>query len=193
MPTQPVISVYPLPMSDLRALYLIRSNIRALLVARHENQSQLAFAMGRDKSWINKFLNGTREIQFKDLDRLASFFGIATYQLFQPGISAVTERRKLADRRNGRDRRIGHPHRILHAVSAVVAETHPRQRTDPHEAATNRAAAALRSLASEFVTRADRLLQEADVGGQVAETGTALPPARTRRRTRRGSDAPHKE
>ena len=44
----------------------------------------------------------------KYLDRIADFFGIATYQLLQPGISPLTERRSGLDRRLGRDRRISH-------------------------------------------------------------------------------------
>lgn len=39
-------------------------------------------------------------------DRIADFFGVETYQLLQPGVASLTERRK-AERRNGRERRVG--------------------------------------------------------------------------------------
>ena len=84
-----MVFVYGLPMSDLSALYIIRTNIAGLLTTRHQSQVDLASWLRKDKSWINKFLNGTREIQLKDLDRIADFFGLATYQLFQPGVVPV--------------------------------------------------------------------------------------------------------
>lgn len=180
--------VYPLPMSDLRALHLIRANISALLTARRQSQTELAFWMRKGKSWINKFLNGTREIQLKDLDRIADFFGIATYQLFQPGISPLTERRKGYDRRSGSDRRVGHTHRQLRGETE---KAHPQRGKDsPHEAATGRKAAALHSLIVDFTARADRLLAEEDARGQAAQTRSALAKTRPRRRASGGSDAP---
>lgn len=93
----------------MHAISLLRQNISAILVARRESQTALARWLGKDRSWINKFLNGHREVQLKDLDRIADFFGIEAYQLFQPGISHLTERRKKSDRRSGLDRRQGHP------------------------------------------------------------------------------------
>lgn len=128
LPPDPVVSVYSLPITQLRALDIIRQNISALLVARRESQSGLAAWLRKDKSWINKFLNGHREIQLKDLDRIADYFGLATYQLFQPGISPLTERRSASDRRSGRDRRIGHQQREASALAAIVAATHPRMK-----------------------------------------------------------------
>ena len=50
-------------MDQLRALYLLRQNIRALLMARKETETALALWCGKDKSWINKFLNERRGIQ----------------------------------------------------------------------------------------------------------------------------------
>jgi hypothetical protein len=40
------------------------------------------------------------------LDAFADYFGIETYQLFQPGISQLTERRSGGDRRATADRRV---------------------------------------------------------------------------------------
>lgn len=99
------------------ALEQLRQNIAALLRERKEDQKTLAFTMGRHPTTINKFLKGSRELQLADLDKIAQFFGLATYQLFQPGISSVTERRQGRDRRSGRDRRVGHIGRQLHALS----------------------------------------------------------------------------
>lgn len=94
--------------SDLRATTIMRHNVSTLLSARKETQAELAGWLRHSRSWINKFLNGERQIQMKDLDRIADFFGIAAYQLFQPGISPLTERR-IQERRKHRERRIGHP------------------------------------------------------------------------------------
>lgn len=112
--------------SDLRAAVIMRNNVRALLVARKDSQAALAHWLRHSRSWINKFLNGDRQIQLKDLDRVADFFGLATYQLFQPGIGSLTERR-VQERRKRPDRRIGHARRELdylrQQVSPIVLKT----------------------------------------------------------------------
>jgi transcriptional regulator with XRE-family HTH domain len=113
MPTSPDLCSTALSLFDLKALYVLRNNIAGLLTIQRRSQSALARAvMGdsergrKDKSWINKFLNGTREIQLKDLDAIAQFFGVQPYQLFQPGTIALTERRSGRDRRRGQERRM---------------------------------------------------------------------------------------
>ncbi len=128
MPSLNMLTVYSLPMSDLRALHLIRTNISALLYARKQSQVDLASWMRRDKSWLNKFLNGTREVQLKDLDRIADFFGLATYQLFQPGVSPATERRSGRERRSGHDRRVSHAHREMQALAHELDRVRPRRK-----------------------------------------------------------------
>ena len=105
----------------------MRNNILALLSARKESQADLAGWLKHSRSWINKFLNGERQVQLKDLDRIADFFGLATYQLFQPGISPLTERR-VQQRRKLKDRRIGHQHRELQALADVIQKAHPRRK-----------------------------------------------------------------
>ena len=82
--------MYQPPLYSRKALYVIRENIRSLLVARKEDQAALAQHCGHDRSWLNKFLNSGRGIQLKDLDLIAGFFGIEPYQLFQPGISSLS-------------------------------------------------------------------------------------------------------
>lgn len=116
-------------MSHLRALVLLRRNISSLLDARKESQTALARWLQKDKSWINKFLNETREIQLKDLDRIADFFGIATYQLFQPGISPLLERRH-GERRAGRERRISHAQREMLELTQKIAPARPQFRRE---------------------------------------------------------------
>lgn len=114
-------------MSDLQALFIIRTNISGLLFQRKQNQSDLASWLQKDKSWINKFLNGTRQIQLKDLDRIADFFGLATYQLFQPGVVPGSERRTGRDRRSGHDRRVSNAQRQMIAVATEIDRLRPRR------------------------------------------------------------------
>jgi hypothetical protein len=94
-------SPYSMPTADI----LIRDNIRGLLVAQQKNQGMLAFALGKDRSWINKILNGHRGLDVGELDGIAAFFHLESHQLLQPGIARHTERRSGTDRRRGRDRR----------------------------------------------------------------------------------------
>ncbi len=103
----------------LKAVNQLRDNINALLRERGTDQKALAFAMRRHPTTVNKFLRGTRELQLADLDAVASFFGLDTYRLFQPGISAVTERRKR-ERRSGQERRIGHALRQMQQIGAEI-------------------------------------------------------------------------
>lgn len=122
-----MILVYSKPMSDLRALFLIRTNISGLLHARKQSQADLASWLGKGRSWMNKFLNGTREIQLKDLDRIADFFGLATYQLFQPGVVPGSERRSGRERRSGHDRRVSNAQRQMIAVASEIDRLRPRR------------------------------------------------------------------
>jgi transcriptional regulator with XRE-family HTH domain len=84
---------------------VLKENVRMLMEKRQISQKDLALYCGHGTSWANKWLNGTREIQFKDLDRMADLFGILPHQLFTPGISPMTERRVGAERRKIADRR----------------------------------------------------------------------------------------
>lgn len=92
---------------ELKADALLKHNIDELLRTRHQKRVELSRYCRRSRSWLDKiFSEGRREIPLKYLDRIADFFGIATYQLFQPGISPLTERRSGHDRRGLRDRRL---------------------------------------------------------------------------------------
>lgn len=94
-------------MAFKRAENILRENIMSLLVRRRYEQKDLADWCGHTKSWLNKVLNGYRGLPVEELDRVADFFGLVAYQLFQPGISSMSERRLGTDRRSGADRRIG--------------------------------------------------------------------------------------
>src|SRR3990167_264560 len=92
-----------------------------MLKARGQTRHDLAMWCRRSDPWLSKlFTDENRNIPLKSLDRIADFFGIATYQLFQPGISHLTERRKSTDRRSGQDRRVSRA--MLGASGATDAE-----------------------------------------------------------------------
>lgn len=113
---------------QLRSMHILRMNIRALLTKRRESEAALAQYLGfKHRSSLNKFLNNDRGgFQMWRLDRLSDFFGLPVYQLFQPGISPLLERRVLKDRRMGHDRRQAHPDRLAH-VPAPHTETRQRR------------------------------------------------------------------
>jgi len=97
----------------MKANQLLKHNIDTLLKARRQTRRDLAAWVRQSLDpkkidpWISQiFTNPEREFQMKYLDRMADFFGIAVYQLFQPGISPFTERRSGTTRRSGHDRRI---------------------------------------------------------------------------------------
>lgn len=90
----------------MRADLLLVQNIKALLAARRQDQLELAMWVGHSGPWLTKVLAEDRGVRLKDLDRIADFFGIATYQLLAPGLGALTERRR-GERRSGRERRAG--------------------------------------------------------------------------------------
>lgn len=100
----------------MRAMHILRMNIRALLLKRRIPEAELAQWLGfKHRSSLNKFLNSDRAgFQMWRLDRLSDFFGLPVYQLFQPGISPLLERRILKDRRMGHDRRQAHRDRLAH-------------------------------------------------------------------------------
>ena len=91
----------------MKANYLFKQNIVALLSARGQTRHDLAWFCRRSDAWLSKILGrDDRNVSMKYLDKFADFFGIAPYQLFQPGITPLTERRRSQERRSGRDRRI---------------------------------------------------------------------------------------
>ena len=107
----------------MHAHLLLKRNIDSLLKARNQTRHDLAMWCRRTDPWLSKILdpNGKRGLPLKYLDRIADFFGISAYQLLQPGISPLMERRK-GDRRSGVDRRLSHAQRVLRDPSADTQE-----------------------------------------------------------------------
>lgn len=99
---------------------MLAENISALLKERRQTQRDLAQWCRHSDVWISAIIACKRSAHMKDLDRIADFFGIATYQLFQPGISRFTERRSGKDRRTGRDRRVGHTFRMMEEAAPTI-------------------------------------------------------------------------
>lgn len=106
----------------MKAAALLKVNIDGLLRTRHQTRHDLAMWCRRSDAWLSKILGkDNRNVPLEYLDRVADFFGLATYQLFQPGLTGVLERRK-GDRRSGKDRRISAVnHQVRESVSALVA------------------------------------------------------------------------
>lgn len=120
----------------MKALRLLKDNIQALLHHRKEDQVSLAQWCGHSKAWINKFLNeDDAEIQLKDLDRIGDFFGVAAYQLFQPGINRVTERRR-GERRANEERRIGAAGKMADRLQSEVNKLPRLARQTDHDVST---------------------------------------------------------
>lgn len=120
----------------MKAPLILAQNIEALLRGRHLTNHDLAQYCHHTDTWISNVLAGNRNISLPDLDHIAAFFGIETYQLFQPGISQLTERRK-GDRRSGRERRIGHSARAMLAAGPAIDARRRRTRTDTGSSSRN--------------------------------------------------------
>lgn len=111
----------------MRADLLVKHNIDHLLSARRLGRKDLAQWCGRSESWISKIMKeDRRDFPMKYWDRIADFFGVAPYQLLQPGITPLTERRKSGERRSGKDRRAGrraeHQQTMLASDLSLTAE-----------------------------------------------------------------------
>lgn len=191
-PVRPLpVPAAPVMSSHIRALVVLKRNLHSLLSARKESQTALARHVRHSKAWINKFLNDqtdTVEIQIKDVDRIASFFGIEPYQLFQPGISALTERRLSIDRRSGRERRVGHQGREL-AMLRTELDKHPALAT--HGASAAHSAAQQDPAIQRAIERFVRDIRAVQPRGQAHAAGAdrAVVP-RDRRKAHRPATKP---
>jgi hypothetical protein len=153
----------------MKANRLLKANIDALLRGRRQTRKDLAQWCYRSESWIsNIFKEERREFAVSILDRVADFFGVETYQLFQPGITPLLERRSAADRRKGRERRIGHAHRLMVSLDSAV---HPYRSTPSHEETVGHAVRPSPRAAADLHARIARLTQqyEADLSALVSE------------------------
>lgn len=115
----------------MRAYALMKANVDAVLKARGISREELSKWCRREVSWASKILNDEKRwFPVPYWDRISDFLGLHPYQLMQPGISALTERRR-GERRTGKDRRISAMnHQVRESVSALVASLSPADVAD---------------------------------------------------------------
>lgn len=117
-----------------KAHYLLKQNVDTLLKARRQKRKELAKYCRRSESWLSQILRRPdRNLPLKYLDRMADFFGLAAYQLFQPGISPLTERRSGRDRRSGIERRISRVQEMLQPVPSLEDLTKELRTMSPEQ------------------------------------------------------------
>jgi transcriptional regulator with XRE-family HTH domain len=175
------------------ATLLLKENIRELLRKRGHTAKQLARHCHRTESWISKTLSDpNRRIPSIYYDRIADFFGLTVYQLFQPGISPLTERRIGRERRRSGERRIGHAQRQAQDLAAHVEAHRPRQgaHADAAILAQDNLAAVLDQL-GPIATQLHQLVAAADPRGQAPPPRAAV--AGTRRRDQSPRRSPARE
>lgn len=111
----------------MQASRLLKANIDGLLRERHLTRHDLAQWCRKSDAWLSKILSDSptdqaRGLPMKYLDRIADFFGVAAYQLFQPGLSGIVGERRKGERRTGKDRRISALNqRVRQTLSEAVA------------------------------------------------------------------------
>lgn len=175
----------------MRANQLVKENVKTLLSLRHQHAKDLAQWCYRSESWISKILKeARRKFSISDLDRIADFFGIATYQLFQPGISTLTERRLQHERRTGRERRIGRSQQLMVEVAAELSRVRsPKAHEEAPLSAKN-----VETLVASFERQLAALLPtRTNARDETAMAGARKPSTRPRRGTPRGpNDRPPK-
>lgn len=186
--------LYPMRSPHVKAHRLMAENVSTLLRARGQTQHDLAQWCHRSDVWVSQFLQGKRMWQLDDLDRIADFFGIATYQLFQPGIAPLTERRKAVNRRTGRERRVGHAQRLVLGLASSIEpyrsiDLRPTASTEIRDGSFDpQIEAEVRQLAKEFDTRIDALFSARDARRQAPTTRARLTATSRRRGSPSGSD-----
>lgn len=163
----------------LKSLVLLKQNIRTLLQARGLDQKDLAIWCGKTESWISQILNPrfpNRGFEMQYLDKMADFFGLTAHELFQPGLSHLTERRSGKDRRSGVDRRVNRAGEILEPAPDIQALLQQSRylTVDQQRAFARRANAALVDLAA----------QSPSGRGQHDQEDRVAPPRQPARRSR---------
>lgn len=184
-----VVDIYR-PEMHLKSHILLKENIDALLEKRGMNRKDLAQWCRNSESWISKiFRNPNKHMPSQYLDRIADALGVAVYQLYQPGISRMAERRIGTDRRSGQERRIGHAGRQLATLRAEVDKAPRLASRHDHTALRSASPTAqqIRAVLTDAVRRIAPLLAEAR--GQAATARLAFPAPSRRRRAVRGSNA----
>lgn len=172
-------------MLQMKTARLLAENVSALLVKHGYKQTDLAQHCRRSDPWVSQFLRGERSWQLDDLDKVADFFGLNTFELFRPGIAQRTDRR-IGQRRANSDRRIGHDVRMArHLSSQLEGARRPKEipRAEPSPEAE-----ALHRLIADFARRVAPYLSSAEPGGQTADARARGAKSPERRRRVRGSD-----
>ena len=183
LPSSTVASCY----APMKAPLLLKQNIDALLRKKGLARKDLAQWCYKSESWISKiYREERRQFPIELLDRIADCFGLATYQLFQPGIASTTERRSLIDRRGGKERRQGYAQRVMLDLQTEI-EPFRGKRADAEPPSP--LAAAVRRLTEDYERKVSALLAQADAGGQAAAHRRRLPQASQSGRSARGSDS----
>jgi len=165
----------------MKAARRLAENVVELLGRERFSQHDLAQWCRKSDPWVSQFLRGERNWQLDDLDRVADMFGLQTYQLFIPGISARSERRVGLERRSRKDRRVGQARQFMMNTAKEIDGKHPRRRS-PDVLAASEHDAAIKRLSADFERKIAALLQAA------ADTGQQTPTPRAKIATPRKSD-----
>lgn len=172
-------------MPHMKAARIVAENVSALLKRENYHQTDLAQHCKRSDPWVSQFLRGERTWQLDDLDKVADFFGMDTFELFRPGIAQRSERRGV-QRRAGVDRRVRHDLRNAQQLHGQIETARPRKDSDG--AATSAHAKQLHALVADFARRVGVLLPPADAGRQTASPRRGRPKVSVRDRAVRRSD-----
>lgn len=187
-----------LPMS---ADHLLAENVRALLAADPRSQSDLAQWCRHSSVWVSQFLTGKRKWKVEDLDRVADFFNLSTFQLFQPGIANSNTERRIGQRRQREERRRTQSERELRKTQAELARVGMPGHRERSEhlaggrakivlAASSESMHQLHEIVAAFVNRQlAPWLRENDARRQAPVARLALPKGARRRRGRDGPTA----
>lgn len=82
---------------------LLRRKIRALMEQHRLSQIELAAKIGRSQAWLSRKITGVQNFYVRDLDRIATVFGITVPELFFDTYGQW-DRRSNTDRRKGERR-----------------------------------------------------------------------------------------
>lgn len=109
----------------MKAARILAANVAALLTAQHKTQTALGLWCRHSKTWVSQFLNGHRNWQLDDLDRVADFFGKEPHELFQPSMDFAN--RRTMTRRAGKDRRTAHEDQMGKILAGARFKKHKKE------------------------------------------------------------------
>lgn len=174
---------------DLKALYILRQNVRDLLLARKESEAWLAQCLGfKHRSSLNKFLNSERAgFQMSRLDKMARVLRTAGL----PVVSAGDQRGHGTSYRSQSTLWQRPPRRARPPTSGRVTRrdrtTQPPSGKAPH-AASSSPLADIRRIMEDAERKVSALISRAESGGQAPVARRQLPTPPKSSGTVRGSD-----